>query len=201
VVSSTWGAQSLFNQYETLLPRLLTELPRDSYRVIAVLHPNIQVEHGRFQIDLWLDECRRMGLRVVEPQDDWQAAVIAADWVIGDHGSVTPYATLATAPVLLATFPGAAVALGSPPAALAQVAPRLKLSRLDPPIEAQLHTATTDSASTALVGRRITAEPGRFAANMRRLLYRILELPEPRWPAELPPIRSPVVYRVTMTSP
>jgi hypothetical protein len=191
VVSSTWGAQSLFNQHETLLPRLLTDLPRESYKVIAVLHPNIQVEHGRFQIDLWLDECRRMGLRVVEPQDDWQAAVIAADWVIGDHGSVTLYATLATAPVLLATFPGAAVAPGSPPAALAQTAPRLELGRPGPPIEAQLHAAATPSASTALVGQRITSEPGRFARKMRRLLYGILELPEPPWPAGLPPIRIP----------
>jgi hypothetical protein len=191
VVSSTWGAHSLFNQYEMLLPRLLSELPRDSYQVIAVLHPNIQVEHSRFQIDLWLDGCRRMGLRVVEPHDDWQAAVIAADWAVGDHGSVTLYATLATAPVLLATFPGLAVAPGSPPAALAEIAPRLGLGRLDPPIEAQLHAVATASAATALVGRRITTEPGRFARNLRRLLYGILELPEPPWPAELPPIRIP----------
>jgi len=191
VVSSTWGAQSLYNQDESLLPRLLTELPRDSYRVIAVLHPNIQVEHGQYQIDLWLDGCRRMGLRVVEPQDDWQAAVIAADWVIGDHGSVTLYATLAPAPVLLATFPGSAVAPGSPPAVFAEAAPRLGLSRLDPPIEAQLRAAVPPSAPTGLVGRRITSEPGRFAQNMRRLLYGILELPEPPWPAELPPIRTP----------
>ncbi len=191
VVSSTWGAQSLSNQCEMLFPRLLTELPRDAYNVIAVLHPNIHVEHGRYQIDLWLDGCRRMGLRVVEPHDDWQAAVIAADWVIGDHGSVTLYATLATAPVLLATFPGAAVAPGSPPAALAGTAPRLGLGRLDPPIEAQLRAAASASPPTALVGRRITTEPGRFAQNMRRLFYGVLELPEPPWPAELPPIRVP----------
>jgi hypothetical protein len=192
VVSSTWGSRSLYSRCETLLPRLLTALPRAEYQVIAIFHPNLWVEHSPYQVRQWLTRCRDLGLRVVEPQDDWPAAVIAADWVIGDHGSVTLYASLTQASVLLATFPEEVVVPGSPPLELAEAAPRLRFDRHGPPIEAQLHAAAgAPREPVAAVGRRITSEPGRFAENMRRLLYELIELPEPAWPATLPPVQIP----------
>jgi hypothetical protein len=193
VVSSTWGPRSLFNRCRDLLPALLRELPLDTYQVVAVLHPNIQTGHSRFQRNLWLADLQQQGLRVVEPTDDWQVALVGADWVIGDHGSVTLYATLTEAPVLLATFPDAEVAPGSPPALLAEAAPRLCL---DAPIEPQLDAAAArQPAGLAVAARGITSAPGRFAASTRRVLYELLCMEEPATDPWLPALQVPAFTR------
>lgn len=36
--------------------------------------------------------CVGTGLRLLGPEFDWRAAIIAADNVLGDHGSTTAYA-------------------------------------------------------------------------------------------------------------
>lgn len=75
-----------------ILRRLTSELPIDEYRTAAVLHPNIWAGHGPGQVRLWLDRARRAGLALVDPLAGWRQALIAADLVIGDFGSVSYYA-------------------------------------------------------------------------------------------------------------
>jgi hypothetical protein len=79
---------------------LLGALPSDEYRVALVLHPNVWSWYGEFQIEsLWLDRARDAGLLLLPPDNGWKAALISADLVIGDQGSVTLYAAALDKPV------------------------------------------------------------------------------------------------------
>ncbi|WKX68795.1 hypothetical protein [Streptomyces sp. XD-27] len=180
VVASTWGRSSSFGHFDALLPRLLSELPRDGYRTALLVHPNVWAGHSSWQMQAWLAALRRRGVAVVPPEADWQTLLIAADWVIGDHGSVTSYATLAGAPILLARSPDREVHPASPAAALALTAPALSPLH---PLEEQLRYAAAEyrSEEHARVAGLISSEPGRFHRNMRALLYRLLRLGQPAY--------------------
>ncbi|MFD9909611.1 hypothetical protein [Streptomyces sp. NPDC059063] len=190
LVSSTWGPGSAFNRFDALLPRLLTELPREEYLVAVLVHPNVWAGHGDWQVRSWLAAARRHGILVLPPEADWRAPLIAADWVIGDHGSVTLYATLTRAALLLARFPEADVNPESPGAELARTAPALSFAR---PLPEQLAYARAEypAREYARIGRRISSEPGRFGRNVRRLMYRVLGLGEPAYEPSLPPLPVP----------
>ncbi|MDX3248469.1 hypothetical protein, partial [Streptomyces sp. ME18-1-4] len=123
VVASTWGARSSFGRFETLLPRLITELPAGRFRSVVLVHPNVWSGHGSWQVRAWLARCAERGVALVPPEADWRAVLIAADWIIGDHGSVTLYGTLTDAPILLASSPEREINPASPAAALAVTAP------------------------------------------------------------------------------
>lgn len=101
VVTSTWGQGSWFGAAPHLLERLLTELPSDAFRVVALLHPNVWYGHGRWQIQAWLADCLDRGLGLVPPEADWRAAMIAADWILADHGSLGVYGTAVNVPILV----------------------------------------------------------------------------------------------------
>ncbi|MEV8636038.1 hypothetical protein AB0395_30715 [Streptosporangium sp. NPDC051023] len=194
VVTSTWGPQSLFGRHSGLLPRLLAELPREEFRVVALFHPNVWFGHGIWQVRTWLADCLRRGLSLVPPEADWRAVLAAADWVIGDHGSVTLYGAATGAPVMLAGFPHADVDPASALAKLAAVAPRV--SRRGS-LRDQLDRAAAEMrpGQYRTVTEHITSEPGRFDRNMRRLIYRLLDL---RQPEPLPPTApAPVPHLVT----
>ncbi|MGW3649866.1 hypothetical protein [Streptomyces sp. NPDC000878] len=190
LVSSTWGAGSSFNRLDALLPRLLTELPADEYRVAVLVHPNVWSGHGPWQVRSWLSTARRHGIVVVPPELDWRSLLVAADWVIGDHGSVTLYSTLTRAPIILARFPEADVDPTSPGAELARVAPALSPAHALPE---QLAYARSVYPATgyARIARRISSEPGRFGPNTRKLMYRLLGLGEPAHEPVLPPLPLP----------
>ncbi|WP_371782097.1 hypothetical protein [Streptosporangium subroseum] len=190
VVSSTWGPRSLFGRWPSLLPRLLTELPRQEFRVVALLHPNVWFGHGTWQVKTWLADCLRRGLSLVPPEADWCAVLAAADWVIGDHGSATLYGTATGAAVMLAGFPCSDIDPASTLAELAAIAPRLskrgslrdQLARVAAEIRPGHYRTVTE---------RITSAPGRFNRNMRHLVYRLLNLRQPATaltttPASLP---------------
>ncbi|MEO3749958.1 hypothetical protein [Streptomyces sp. B6B3] len=190
LTTCTWGQTGTFGRLDTLLPRLLGELPADRFRTIVTTHPNISAGHGWWQIDAWLAEYRRRGIAVMPPDQDWRAPLAAADFVIGDHGSVTAYATVTSAPVLLAAYPHADVHVASPAAALAGIAPALVPTT---PLDEQLRYAAEvyRRPEHAAVAARITSEPGRFNERMRRLIYRQLGIGEPAYrpvtePAPLP---------------
>ncbi|MFB9248329.1 hypothetical protein ACFFWE_08825 [Sphaerisporangium melleum] len=190
VVSSTWGPRSLFARSSELLSRLLAELPGREFRVVVLLHPNIWFAHGVWQVRTWLADGLRHGLGLVPPGADWRGVLAAADLVIGDHGSVTAYATAAGVPVLLAEFADSDVDPASPAGELAAVAPRLSA---DGPLREQFAVAR-DRASAGRyegVAARITSEPGHFDRNMRRLMYRLLELPQPATITVTPPAAVP----------
>ncbi|MFB4276424.1 MULTISPECIES: hypothetical protein [unclassified Nonomuraea] len=178
VVTSTWGSNSLFGRHAGLLRRMLTELPRDRYRIAALLHPNIWFGHGIWQVRSWLADCLRDELALVPPEADWRGVLVAADHVVGDHGSAAVYGTVCGAPVSLV---GDAVGDVDPESAsglLASSAPRL---RLDQPLPAQLRWAAAHHhpGRHAAVVERLTSAPGRFDRNMRRLMYRLMRLPQP----------------------
>jgi hypothetical protein len=179
VTASTWGAGSLFGQHADLHDRMLAELPRDQYDVVALMHPNVWYGQGPRQVRAWLSSAMRRGLALLPPESEWLSALAAADVVIGDAGSTTVYAAAADVPVIIGTFPADDVARGSAAALLAAAAPRLQLAR---PVERQLAAAIAGHRGElfAPVAARITSEPGQFRRNMRRLVYRMLGLTQPR---------------------
>jgi hypothetical protein len=193
VTASTWGTGSLFGQHADLHDRMLAELPRDQYQVVALMHPNVWYGQGPRQARAWQSSARQRGLALLPPESEWLSALVAADVVIGDSGSSTVYAAAAGAPVIIGTFPGEDVAQGSA-AALLAAAPPL---RADRPIEPQLAKAmdwhSTDLARA--VAARITSEPGRFRRNMRRLIYRMLGLTQPPSIPVTPPAGLPWAVR------
>ncbi|MFE4827249.1 hypothetical protein [Streptomyces sp. NPDC056672] len=190
---STWGPHSLLGQGTELLERLVTELPRDEFRVAALLHPNVWNAHGEWQIRSWLAGLARAGLIVMSQYGDWVGAVAAADYIVGDHGSICLYGTMTGAPVLMAGFSDPDLDPGSPMAELRSFAPRLR----DRPLRRQLDrsSATYRARQYEQVAARITSEPGRFARKMRALIYRKLRLRAPAVRPTTEPARLPVTLR------
>jgi hypothetical protein len=193
VVSSTWGPWASFAALDALLPRLLSELPPRTYRVAVLTHPNIWAWHGWWQVHAWLSAYRRRGIAVVPPEADWRAVLASADWILGDHGSLTSYATLTSAPILLARYPHDQVHHASPAAGLARIAPALSPGH---PLEEQLHYAAAEyrHEDHAAIAARISSEPGRFNQHARTLIYRLLGIGRPAYrpPAEPVPAPAPL---------
>ncbi|GAA1164963.1 hypothetical protein F4556_006869 [Kitasatospora gansuensis] len=196
LVCSTWGLGSSFNRLDALLPRLLAELPTDTYRTALLVHPNVFAGHGRWQIDAWLHAHARRGVGLIPPETDWRQLLIAADHLIGDHGSVTLYGALTRTPMLLARFPFQDVNPDSPAAQLARTAPALSLGHS---LADQL--AYTQErhrpAEFEAIAAGISSEPGGFNRNARALIYRLLGLGEPAYePVTEPlPLPSPLTDR------
>lgn len=190
LVCSTWGPHSLLGREWPLLERLVDELPTDEYRVATLLHPNVWNAHGEWQIRSWLAGLGRAGLSVVSQQSDWCGAVAAADFLIGDHGSLSLYGTMTGSPVLMTRLPEDDLDPSSPLAELSSFAPRL---RDDRPLRKQLTrgVSTYEGARHAHVAARITSEPGRFAPRMRALIYRKLRLRAPAARLTVQPARLP----------
>lgn len=182
VVTSTWGPKSLLARREELWSRLLTELPEDEFQVVSLMHPNVWFGYGTWQVRAWLADCLRRGLSLVPPEADWRSVLAAADWVIGDHGSVTAYATVTGVPVMLGSFAAGDCRPGSAQSLLGEVAPRVS-SRGS--LRKQLLQAAADHDPGRYRGvvDRLTSQPGRFNRNMRQLMYRRLRL---RLPASVP---------------
>ncbi|WP_208853118.1 hypothetical protein [Streptomyces albofaciens] len=192
-VVSTWGTRSSFGSIEALLPRLIGELAGANRRVAILLHPNVWSGHGAWQVRAWLARCREYGIAVVPPEADWRSVLLAADRIIGDHGSVTLYGTLTRAPILLAVSPEAEINPASPAATLARTAPALSPGHS---LTSQLEYAAAEyrehqHVEYAAIAARITSEPGRFSRNMRALMYRVLGLGQPAHPAGTRPLPLP----------
>ncbi|WP_329305446.1 hypothetical protein [Streptomyces anulatus] len=177
-VCSTWGPGSLLGRQWELLERLVDELPREDFRVALLLHPHVWNAHGEWQIHSWLAGLVRSGLLVISQHADWVGALVAADHIVGDHGSVSLYGAMTGVPVLLGNVPDGDLDPGSPAAELASFAPRLHADR---PLDRQLARAATAYRAERYeqVTSRITSEPGRFAVRMRALIYRKLRLRAP----------------------
>ncbi|MGV4988599.1 hypothetical protein ACVB8X_36665 [Streptomyces sp. NRAIS4] len=182
VVSSTWGPTSLLGRHPDLPVRLLGALPHDVYRVAAVVHPNVWSAHGSWQIRALQASALDGGLILMPPLHAWRPALVAADVVIGDHGSVTLYGAALGHPVLLGAF-GADAVPGTAAHDLAAAAPRL-----DPggDLAAQVEDVVRDHTPEryAHVARRAFADSGQALARLRTAVYELLDLPEP---ASAPP--------------
>ncbi|WP_242904810.1 hypothetical protein [Actinomadura terrae] len=188
VVTSTWGPKSLFGRHAGLWSRLPDELPEEEFQVVAMLHPNVWFGYGTWQVRAWFADCLRRGLSLVPPEADWRSVLAAADFVIGDHGSVTAYGAVTGVPVLLGSFAAADCQPGSAQSLLGSVAPRV--SRRGS-LRRQLLQAAEEfepERHRDVIGR-LTSEPGRFNRNMRQLIYRQLRLKQPATvPVALPAI-------------
>ncbi|MFJ2862018.1 hypothetical protein [Kitasatospora sp. NPDC087314] len=178
LVSSTWGEGSLFTRLDAVLPRLTAELPRHGYRAALLVHPNVSAMHSPWQVRSWATATARGAVTVIPPETDWRPLLIAADFIIGDHGSVTLYGAMTGAPVLLAEYPHRHVNPRSPAAQLARTAPALAPGH---PLSDQLAYAAEQyqPEDYAAIAARISSEPGHFDRNARRLLYRMLGLGQP----------------------
>ncbi|MEV7423534.1 hypothetical protein [Streptomyces sp. NPDC091212] len=215
LLNSTWNPDSLFGDggaddvLPTLLPRLTAELPADEYRVAAVLHPNIWHGHGPGQIRAWLDRARRGGLALVDPLESWRQALIAADVIIGDGGSVSYYGAALGTPVLLGAASAAGLDAASPVAAFVRQAPRLSpYAPLRTQLDALLPEGTGpgpgrpsptghEPGPTELV----SSVPGEAAALLRHHFYRLIGIPEPGEPALFDPLPLPAYERTVRSAP
>lgn len=178
VVSTTWSPHSLFGTDPGIFARLVAELPAEEYRVIGVLHPFLWRGHSRRQILAWLADACASGLDIVPVEEGWRAALIGADLVVGDHGSVTMYGAGLDIPVLMNTDSVADVRPGSTADILARLASPL---RVDRPLHQQVEQAITSHVPHRYspVADLITSRPGQSGAILRQTIYRLLNLPEP----------------------
>jgi hypothetical protein len=193
LLNSTWNPESLFGDagddvLPSLLPRLTSEFPVDEYRLAAVLHPNIWHGHGSGQIRAWLDRARRAGLTLVDPLHGWRQALLAADAVIGDHGSVTYYAAALGTPVLLGAAPLAGLAPDAPVHDFVRTAPRLDPAR---PLRPQLDQLIGTHRPSPEPADLTSSAPGQSATLLRHLFYGMIGIPEPEGPALLEPLPLP----------
>ncbi|MGW3229226.1 hypothetical protein [Kitasatospora sp. NPDC001095] len=197
VVSSTWSEHSLFGRHPDLPQRLVRQLPADEYTVAVVLHPNVWSRHDP---EALLAAACRMGLRLIPPHQGWQAALVAADCVIGDHGSVTVYGAALDHRTLLVATGAAELDPRSPGYAFGQAAPVLDP---DGDLTAQLELALArDPADLSDITDRSLAHRGESARLLRPLLYSFLkELDEPRDEPALPPYPKPVPHPAATEGP
>ncbi|WP_328605549.1 hypothetical protein OG943_36970 [Amycolatopsis sp. NBC_00345] len=171
LVTSTWGTQSLIARRPRLPAELLAALPHDEYAGGLVLHPNIWARYRPFQLHAWFAAAEDAGLLLLPPELGWQAALVAADLVIGDHGSVTFLAAASEKPVLLGTF-GEESVPGTSAAMLGERAQRLHRSE---PLRTQLDAAETAPWQKELASRTFENTDGATAA-LHTLVYRLLDL-------------------------
>jgi hypothetical protein len=62
---------------------VLAELDLDHHVVCTALHPNVWYAHGPAQIELWLGDCLRVGLRLIPSVRGWQQALLPLQ--LSDH--------------------------------------------------------------------------------------------------------------------
>ncbi|MCC8479812.1 hypothetical protein LMJ41_18235 [Streptomyces globisporus] len=125
VVHSTWSEHSLLGRHPELPLRLVTSLPADEFAVAAVFHPNVWARHTPAGVLERLGAAVDAGLMIIPPQEGWRAAVVASDWVVGDHGSTSFYSAAADRVTMLAATGLDELDPLSPAAAFGRGAPRL----------------------------------------------------------------------------
>ncbi|MFV2195960.1 hypothetical protein [Nocardiopsis sp. LOL_012] len=176
LLTSTWGPEGAIGSRPDLPGALLGSLPHDLYRVAAVLHPNIWFAHSPWSVRHMLADALDSGLLLIPPHAGWGAAMVAADCVVGDHGSVTLYGASLDLPVLLAAF-GEESVPGTAAGALARSAVRLAAEDLRGQVESAIEDHTPDrhrAAADLAFGR-----PGQGGRALAELLYGFLDLLPP----------------------
>lgn len=180
VVSSTWNRGSLLGSRRALVRELLARLPHDEYRVALIAHPNVHRHHDPSQLELWFADEVEAGLALIPDAEGWRAALIAADVVIGDQGSVTYYAAALGRPVLLAAFETGDLDPDSPLLEFGGQLPRVGEDVAADGTGADLAAQVDRAARTppVPVADLLIEHPGGSAARVRSVLYELLGLPE-----------------------
>ncbi|HEV2636383.1 MAG TPA: hypothetical protein VGX23_14630 [Actinocrinis sp.] len=186
VLSSTWGPGSLLDAHPDLPVRLAAALPFDDHRIAAIVHPNAAARMGSWEVGRLLSRSQDAGLRLVPP-DRWESTVLAADLVIGDHGSVSLYAAAAGVRLLLGAYDAAQIVADSPMAALSARVPHL---RPGASLESELRTALAQDVHTPAYeqARDAFGIVGRSLPTTQHVAYRLLGLSRP---SKEPDIRAP----------
>jgi hypothetical protein len=190
VVSSTWGPHSLLGAHPDLVRALALHCPVDEYRIALAAHPNVWHGHSPWQVREWLAAAERAGVILLPVADGWKGALVAADLVVGDYGSVTYYGAALATPVLLASAPENVVAPDSPTARLLTLASRIDDSA-SLPDQLTAAVANHDPHKYGELTALTTSQPGRAAELLRRTIYGALDLPEP--PEDAPVSAVPVL--------
>lgn len=197
LVTSTWWRESLLGRHRELIERLLAALPADEYAVALCIHPNVWSDYGDLRMRELFDAAADAGLLLLPPERGWQAALVAAHQVLGDHGSVSLYAAAIGKPLLLAAF-GAESVPGTPIEALGRTA-----DHLDPDgdLPAQLRRSRDehDPERFAPLAQEVFARTGDSARLVREVLYGELGLsaPEADPPLLRPDDARPYRHEVT----
>ncbi|WP_406280926.1 hypothetical protein [Embleya sp. NBC_00896] len=195
VVSSTWEPTALDGAWPDLPNRLLAELPYDEYRVAIVLHPNQWSRHGAYGIGERLGAARHGGLLTIPPHEGWRAALVAADLLIGDHGSVALYAAAIGVPVAFGAYDARLIAPDSPMAELADTADHLTPHR---GLRDQIDKAVRPAAAQLSVARGTFGLVGESLTHLRRVAYDLmgLSLPTTRMATHAVPVPVPTTSPV-----
>jgi hypothetical protein len=190
VVASTWGRDSLFSRRPDLVSDLVRQLDSGRFRVAVLVHPAAWFGHGRRQMQAWLTKERAAGVLLMEPEIDWRTAIVAADFVIGDHGSVGAYAASIGIPVVHTDAVADDIDGASAQSCVAEHAARLRLAN---PIEPQLRQARTDLPPelATMVTSRLTSQPGQSHRLLRQEMYRLLDLTVPGRHRAVEPVAVP----------
>ncbi|MDA2808150.1 hypothetical protein [Nocardiopsis suaedae] len=209
VLSSTWNSDSLVGSVREGIRRILRRLPNDTYRTALVVHPNVWHRHGgRNGLDLLLRQERSAGLAIVDPHVGWRAALIAADAVVGDHGSTTYYAAALGRPVLLAAFGRDELDPASPLHAFGAACPSLEaggdpLERIEEVIAGASSGPGIDGTGDGTgsdMGGLLIDHRGEAAERLRALCYALMGLEPLPGPVEAPALADPVVHPAETTA-
>ncbi|RSM49135.1 hypothetical protein DMA12_05335 [Amycolatopsis balhimycina DSM 5908] len=190
VVTSTWGPYGTVGCEASLPKRLLAQLPADEYKVLLIMHPNIWSGHSPALIKLYLREELDSGLVIVPPRSPWEAGLIAADLVIGDHSSLSIYAAALGRRFLLAADGSPELVPGSPLERLCAEAPRLDpAGDLLEQIEGHLWSVPRRSGTE--IADLMFQERGRSWHIFRSVVRKVVGLPELAVPPRVTPVDDP----------
>lgn len=192
--SSTWSRHGLFGSDPTFFSRLADDLADGHHVVVAALHPFVWDAYGRRQVLSWLGPARERGLVVLPPEEGWRAAIVAADVMLTDHGSVGQYAAASGVRTMMSVRALPDVRPGTAADLLSRVAAPLYP---DFPLRSQLErvlAAPVDPRSVELAAR-ITGRPGQALSILRQEFYGVLGLLEPGHAVPVSPVPLPKPLR------
>jgi hypothetical protein len=178
VASSTWGPRSLFATSSSTIDDLAFDLPIDEYVVAIILHPNIWNGHGEWQVKLWLRRALKAGAILIPYQQGWRSAIVAADYIVGDHGSVTYYGAMLGIPTVLGALGEDELIPGTPLETLARKLPRLSG---DTRKSVEGLPRGVDLTRHADILRAASDFPGQALERTRGLIYRMMNLDLPHY--------------------
>ncbi|WP_199037948.1 hypothetical protein [Glycomyces salinus] len=186
VLSSTWDRSALSRKDETLPERLLAELPMDRFRFAYIPHPNDEVADPPRPTG-FLRPYLENGLIMIPPEEGWRAALIAADCVLGDHGSVTFFGATIGAPTLIGAYGYANMPPDMPLARFGRAAPRFDRSL---PAAPQILKAIEDGPPDFDYADALAEPPTPPSARIIGRAYELLDL-APRSAPEPDPVPEP----------
>ncbi|MEU6857807.1 hypothetical protein AB0B28_02855 [Glycomyces sp. NPDC046736] len=179
LLSSSWDATALGRKAETLPERLHAELPLDDFALAYIPHPNDDLTAPSRLTGLLHPQLQN-GLIMIPPDEGWRAALVAADCIIGDHGSVTFFGATIGLPVLLATFGFANMPPELPLARFGRTAPRFNQAK---PAAPQLREAIARGPVEFDYAAALAEPTPGPATRLATAAYRLLNLAPPAPPA------------------